>query len=104
MNTPTVAPPSPETARLLVRELAAIVGTEFVLHERGELRAYDCDAYTVDKSTPVVIVLPQTTEQVAEIVRLCNRFEAPFIPRGAGTGLSGGTTAACGGVIISTVR
>lgn len=104
MDTPTVAPPSPETVRLLVRELAAIVGAESVLHDRAELRAYDCDAYTVDKSTPLVVVLPQTTEQVAEIVKLCNRLEAPFIPRGAGTGLSGGTTAACGGVIISTVR
>lgn len=104
MDTPTVAPPSPETARHLIRELGAIVGSESVLSDRSEIRAYDCDAYTVDKSTPVTVVLPQTTEQVAEIVRLCNRMEAPFIPRGAGTGLSGGTTAACGGVIISTVR
>jgi glycolate oxidase subunit GlcD len=104
LDHPVVAPPSPETARLLVRELAAIVGPDSVLSDQSETRAYDCDAYTIDKSTPVVIVLPQTTEQVAEIVRLCNRLEAPFTPRGAGTGLSGGTTAACGGVIVSTVR
>lgn len=104
MNVPTVAPPSPETARLLVHELAAIVGTESVLSDRSELRAYDCDAYTVDKATPFTVVLPQTTEQVSEIVKLCNRLVVPFVPRGAGTGLSGGATAACGGVVVSTVR
>jgi len=71
---------------------------------RTEMRVYDCDAYTVDKSLPTAVVLPTTTDQVAQIVRLCNRLQVPFLPRGAGTGLSGGTTAVCGGVVISTVR
>src|SRR4051794_41000468 len=103
-TTPPVALPSAETERILLRELAAIVGPELVMSGRAEMRVYDCDAYTVDKSTPSAVVLPQTTEQVSEIVKLCNRLRVPFIPRGAGTGLSGGTTAACGGVIIATVR
>src|SRR5438045_3250354 len=104
MNAPTVAPPSPEITRLLVRDLAAIVGPESVLSDRSEVRAYEFHRYTVHKTTPLIIVLPQTTEQVSEIVKLCNRLGVPFLPRGAGTGLSGGTTAACGGVVISTVR
>jgi glycolate oxidase subunit GlcD len=88
----------------LVQELTAILGADRVLSGRAQQRVYDCDAYTVDKATPSVIVLPETTEQVAAVVRLCNRLEVPFIPRGAGTGLSGGTTALFGGVVIATVR
>lgn len=92
------------TEQQLVQELTAILGHERVLSGRVQQRVYDCDAYTVDKATPSVIVLPETTEQVAAVVRLCNRLEVPFIPRGAGTGLSGGTTALFGGVVIATVR
>lgn len=89
---------------LLRRELVAIVGEDSVLSGRAEQRVYDCDAYTVDKAAPAAIALPQTTEQVASLVRLCNRLRVPFVPRGAGTGLAGGTTAVCGGVVITTVR
>ena len=88
----------------LERELAKIVGADSVMTGRTEMRVYDCDAYTVDKAPPTAVVLPTSTEQVADIVRLCNRLRVPFVPRGAGTGLSGGTTAICGGVVISTVR
>jgi glycolate oxidase subunit GlcD len=117
MSTTTPTAPSshsatnPENARIaeydrpnLIKELAAIVGSEYVLSGAAEQRVYDCDAYTVDKSTPGAVVLPQTTEQVSQIVKLCNRLNIPFIPRGAGTGLSGGTTAICGGVVISTMK
>lgn len=95
---------SQTTEAQLLRELVAIVGAEGVLSGRSEMRVYDCDAYTVDKSAPAAVVLPQTTEQVAAVVRVCNRLQVPFVPRGAGTGLSGGTTAVCGGVVITTIR
>lgn len=88
----------------LTRELKAIVGQENVLTSNAELRAYDCDAYAPEKRYPDAVVLPQDTEQVARIVKLCNRLKVPFIPRGAGTGLSGGATATEGGVIISTTK
>jgi glycolate oxidase subunit GlcD len=103
MTPATIAPPTIDQAHLL-RELTAIVGPEAVLSGRSEMRVYDCDAYTVDKSAPAAVVLPTTTEQVAQIVRLCNRERVPFLPRGAGTGLSGGTTAVAGGVVITTIR
>jgi glycolate oxidase len=67
-------------------------------------RAYDCDAYTVDKSTPAVVVLPESTEQVQAIVRWCNSTNTPYTPRGAGTGLSGGALPALGGLVLSTKR
>jgi glycolate oxidase subunit GlcD len=102
--TSNATPPEIQREATLLRELANIVGAESVLSGRSEMRVYDCDAYTVDKATPSAVVLPQTTEQVAAVVKLCNRLKVPFIPRGAGTGLAGGTTAIHGGVIIATVR
>jgi len=91
-------------AATLEHELTAIVGMEGVLTGEVALRAYDCDAYTPEKHYPDVVVLPQTTEQVAKIVKVCNRLGVPFVPRGAGTGLSGGAMAAAGGVVIATTR
>lgn len=85
----------------LVAGLQEILGGEAVLHGPAIRRAYDCDAYTVDKSAPAVVALPTSTDEVAQIVRWCNRFEVAFTARGAGTGLSGGALAATGGIIIS---
>ncbi len=67
-------------------------------------RAYDCDAYTVHRQHPNYVVFPETTEEVAATVRICNEHEIPFTPRGAGTGLSGGALPAAGGVVIATTR
>src|SRR5688500_3931419 len=90
-------PPRAPMADELERELVAIVGRDGVMTGEAELRAYDCDAYAPEKHYPDAVVLPENTEQVSRIVRLCNRLEVPFTPRGAGTGLSGGATAILGG-------
>ncbi len=100
----TRRPPKPPFAEELERALVAIVGREGVLTGETALRAYDCDAYAPEKRYPDAVALPQNTEQVAEIVKLCNRLGVPFVPRGAGTGLSGGATAIGGGVVIATTR
>ncbi len=97
-------PPKTPMADELERELVKIVGREAVLTGGAELRAYDCDAYAPEKRYPDAVVLPQDTEQVSLIVKLCNRLSIPFTPRGAGTGLSGGATAIAGGVVIATTR
>jgi glycolate oxidase len=88
----------------LARDLSAIVGDEAVITDPTELTTYDCDAYTIEKSLPTAVVLPQTTEQVVELVRYANRVGLPIVPRGAGTGLSGGALAVNGGVVIATTR
>lgn len=67
-------------------------------------RAYDCDAYTVDRSAPGCVALPETVDQVRDIVLWCLDNSVPFTPRGAGTGLSGGAMPAKGGVVVSTKR
>ena len=79
---------SPLAARLLA-ELTAIVGAENVLHHGDELLVYECDGYVVNKSIPDVVVFSMGTEHVVELVRLCNRHDVPFVPRGAGTSLAG---------------
>src|SRR5439155_11856887 len=60
--------------------------------------------YALSKSVPDVVVFPRTTEHVVEVVKLCNRHDVPFVPRGAGTSLAGGTLAVGGGVVISLTR
>ncbi len=88
----------------LVEELEALLGPENVLAQHAELVVYECDGYVVEKNAPDVAVFPRTTEEVSQVVRLCNRFGVPFLPRGAGTSLAGGALAAGGGVMIVLTR
>ena len=87
-----------------LERLAAIVGTERLLDSADELLVYECDGYVVEKTTPDVVVFPQTTDEVARIVKECVRFSVPFVPRGAGTSLAGGCLPVGGGVMISLTR
>src|SRR4030095_11711268 len=75
-----------------------------VVHKPDELLVYECDAYTLEKNPPDAVVLPRTTEQVSQIVKLCAALNVPIIPRGAGTSLSGSLLAVSGGVVISLAR
>ncbi|HYV33212.1 MAG TPA: FAD-linked oxidase C-terminal domain-containing protein [Candidatus Binatia bacterium] len=88
----------------LADELRAIVGEDGVVSKQEELLVYECDAYTLEKCLPNAVVLPRTTEQVVAIVKLCARLNLPFIPRGAGTSLSGAVLAVSGGVMITLSR
>ncbi|MGB4781667.1 FAD-linked oxidase C-terminal domain-containing protein [Candidatus Methylomirabilis sp.] len=91
--------------RKIVKELATIVGPEWVISDPDELTVYECDGMTyLEKALPDVVVLPDNTEQVVAVVKLCDREQLPFLPRGAGTGLSGGAIAVQGGVIIGLNR
>ncbi|MEW4567257.1 FAD-linked oxidase C-terminal domain-containing protein [Tautonia sp. JC769] len=85
-------------------ELIRVVGEENLLHHRDELIVYECDGYVIEKNVPDVVVFPTTTEHVVAIVKLCQKYEVPFVPRGAGTSLSGGTLAVGGGVMICLTR
>jgi glycolate oxidase len=65
---------------------------------------YECDAYTLEKNLPNVVVLPGSTEEVVKVVQLCAQEKLPMIPRGAGTSLSGAVLAVEGGVMIALTR
>lgn len=88
----------------LLDALRRIVGPRAVLHAASELAVYECDGFTIEKNSPDVVVFPDTTEQIAEIVQTCNRLEVPFLPRGAGTSLAGGCLPIGGGVMIALTR
>ncbi len=88
----------------LERELDAALGADFVLTRPQELLVYEADGLTHHSAMPRAVVLPADTAQVAEVVRICRRHEVPFVPRGAGTGLSGGALALEGGVVIECAR
>jgi glycolate oxidase len=90
--------------RELIAELGKIVGPAYVLSSAVDLSVYECDAETLDISKPDVVVLPASTEQVAAVIRVANRFNVPFVPRGAGTGLSGGATTIMGGISLVLTR
>lgn len=90
--------------KTLIRSLAKIVGSEYVISDPVDLKVYETDGLTIYKATPEVVVLPKTTEEVAAVVRLCTEARLPFVPRGAGTGLSGGALALEGGVVIGLNR
>jgi glycolate oxidase len=74
----------------IVQQFEAVVGKDGVVQRREELITYECDGLTSYRQRPAVVVLPRTTEQVAQVVKICDRNSIPFIARGAGTGLSGG--------------
>jgi glycolate oxidase len=88
----------------LTERLRLIVGVENVISRAEDLLVYECDAYTLEKNLPNVVVLPNSTEQVAQVVRACAAAKVPIIPRGAGTSLSGAVLPVDGGVMIALTR
>ena len=88
----------------LLHELSAIVAPMPVLSAPEEMLVYECDGHTLDKAPPIAVAFPTSTEQVVELVKLANRYNLPFVARGAGTGLSGGALALDGGLVIEMNR
>ncbi len=88
----------------LVSELRRRLGTENVLSAPSELTVYDCDALTIARNPPDVVVFPRSTGHVVATVQACREHDTPLIARGAGTGLAGGCTAHRGGVVLSLAR
>src|SRR5262245_28151766 len=84
--------------------LADIVGPAGLIARAAEARVYECDGWTMAKQVPDVVVLPRTVEQAAAVVRVLHRHALPFVPRGAGTGLSGGCLPLEAPVMICTSR
>ena len=74
----------------IIEQFEAVVGPRGVVRRKEELLTYECDGLTSYRQRPAVVVLPRTTEQVAEVVKICDRANIPWVARGAGTGLSGG--------------
>jgi len=88
----------------LSARLRALVGDDGVIDDPTSLSVYDCDGYTLERGTPEIVVLPPTPEAVGRVLELLAREGIAFVPRGAGTGLAGGTLPVEAPVMICTSR
>lgn len=84
----------------VISALRAIVPGEGVIVDEAELHAYECDGLLAYRQLPMVVVLPETTEQVAAVLKYCHSQGIKVVPRGAGTGLSGGALPLADGVTL----
>src|SRR5579859_5690827 len=94
---------TPERKTEVVRELSALLGARYVLHTAYDLMLYEYDA-SIDRCTPDIVVMPAATEDVVAIVKIAARYNVPIVPRGAGTGLSGGAIPIYGGIVMVFAR
>lgn len=90
----------------IIKEFEAVLGKNGVVQRKEELITYECDGLSSYRQRPALVVLPRTTEQVAQVVKICDRHNIPFIARGAGTGLSGGAlpTQECVLIVTAMMR
>ena len=87
-----------------VKALRRRLGKGQVLSNASELVAYECDGFTIEKSVPDAVVFPESTREVADVVKLANEYEMPVVARGAGTSLAGGCLPIGGGVVVMLTR
>ncbi len=88
----------------LSRLFKQILPTESVIDKPTSLRAYECDGLSAYRQQPLLVVLPQTIEQVQACVHLCNQHQVPIVSRGAGTSLSGGALPHAEGIVLSLAK
>ncbi|MCG8692401.1 MAG: FAD-binding protein [Minwuiales bacterium] len=97
--------PEPDQAvlgrrRELIQALQRIVAGEGVIYDEAALKAFECDGLTAYRQPPMIAVLPETTEEVSAVLRLCHEEGVKVVPRGAGTSLSGGALPLADGVLL----
>ena len=87
-----------------IRELAAILPPDRLLTRPVELAAYESDGLTAYRERPLAVAVPETREEVVALVRACHDLRLPFVARGSGTSLSGGSLPVADGVVIALNR
>jgi len=88
----------------LLSKLFKILPADAILHEAEDMHPYECDGLSAYRHLPMIVLLPETTEQVQAILRLCYEHEVPVVARGAGTGLSGGALPLDNGILLSLAK
>ncbi|AHD08251.1 FAD-linked oxidase C-terminal domain-containing protein [Phaeobacter gallaeciensis] len=88
----------------LALRLAAVLPDDALVQDPAETRAYECDALTAYKCPPMLVVLPRTTKEVSDVLRICYAAGVPVVPRGAGTSLAGGALPTADCVILGVAR
>ena len=88
----------------VVRELEALLGAARTLSSRDALLAWECDGFTIHREPPLAVVFPESTAEVQAVLRILSKNGVPFVPRGAGTCLSGGPTPVGPSVVVELAR
>src|SRR5512136_1411495 len=88
----------------IVDKLHGIVGKENILTTKEDLTSYSYDATAFWSHMPDIVVLPSSTDQISQIMKLAHRNKIPVTPRGAGTNISGGSVPIKGGIVLCTTR
>ncbi|RQS12157.1 FAD-binding protein [Burkholderia sp. Bp8998] len=104
MKMPVVDSSVIERRATIAEDLREIVGEEWVLDSEVERRPYECDGLTAYTALPLLVVLPDTTEQISRILAYCHAARIKVVPRGSGTSLSGGALPLEDGILLGTAR
>lgn len=88
----------------IVARLREVLPSGAVISEEAETRAYECDALTAYKCPPLAVVLPSSTQEVSDALRVCHQMGVPVVPRGSGTSLAGGALPTADSVILGVAR
>ena len=93
-----------EKRDVLMTALRRHLAANAVLTSEEDLRPYECDGLSAYHRLPLIVVLPETIEQVQAVLQLCHQHQVPVVARGAGTGLSGGALPIDNGVLLSLAK
>jgi len=88
----------------MVAALSDVLPRNSILWRTEDARPYECDGLMLHRQLPMIVVLPETEVEVAQVLKLCHARGVPVVPRGAGTGLSGGALPHGAGVLLSLVK
>ncbi|MCB5199988.1 FAD-binding protein [Loktanella sp. TSTF-M6] len=88
----------------LAARLRAILPADAVIDDLAETRAYECDGLSAYKCPPMLAVLPATTAEVSDVLRICHEMDVPVVPRGSGTSLAGGAMPTADSVVLGVAR
>ncbi|WP_417248417.1 FAD-linked oxidase C-terminal domain-containing protein [Celeribacter sp.] len=88
----------------LVAKLHGVLPESAIITAPEEVKAYECDALSAYRCPPLLAVLPSTTDEVSEVMRICSQMGVPVVPRGAGTSLAGGSLPTQDAVILGVAR
>ncbi len=94
----------PRRQQAVAAALRAFLPPRSVLYDAEDTRPYECDGLTAYRRVPMVVALPETDAQVQRILQTCHAMDVPVVPRGAGTGLSGGALPLADGVLLSMAK
>ncbi len=104
MEMPVPSPKVLAKKARVVSRLSQILPRDAVISTPEETRAYECDGLTAYTCPPLCVVLPSTTEEVSEVLKICHAESVPVVPRGSGTSLAGGALPTADSVVLGVAK